>query len=121
MRILIVDGDTASSAVLQRQLVRRGHSVRRASTAGEAMAICQDASFDLLVTELDLTDGSGASLARDVAAGCGARAVATYARSTAPTPGEREAVVATLHKPVSLDDLLQVIDHLYPDAPASTG
>lgn len=128
MRILIVDGDSVSAAALQRLLMRAGHTVRRASSVAEALGVCASQSFELLVCETDLADGSGAALAREVAARCGARAIAVSTRdedrpeagdatTAAPDP-DADAFDARLTKPFHFEDVLRIVAQLYPPPPA---
>lgn len=64
-RILLVDDDADLVGVLSRGLDALGFDVTAATSAGEALQIDPDAQppFDVLVTDMELIDGWGATLA----------------------------------------------------------
>ena len=66
-RLLVVEDDVAVARALSRTLARRGFSVAIARSCAAARALAQ--RFDLAILDLDLPDGNGVSLARELLAG----------------------------------------------------
>ena len=64
MRILLVDADPAARAETAAQLRGLGLEVEEAADGAAALAACARERIDLVVTELELPDISGASLTR---------------------------------------------------------
>ena len=63
MRILLVEDDRLISSGLTLALKRAGHEVCAAETAKETQDAFGQRSFDLLILDLGLPDGSGARAA----------------------------------------------------------
>ena len=61
-RILIVEDDADTRRVLSRLLRRRGHKVETASGIAEGVELASRASFDILLADIGLPDGSGLDL-----------------------------------------------------------
>ena len=68
LRILLVEDHADSRRVLQRLLESFGCVVRAAGTVAEALAIADTQSFDLLVSDIGLPDGSGIDVIRQMSA-----------------------------------------------------
>ncbi|HWZ87237.1 MAG TPA: response regulator [Polyangiaceae bacterium] len=71
-RLLVVEDDVTVARALSRTFARRGFSVVIARSCAAARALAQ--RFDFAVLDLDLPDGNGVDLARDL-----------IARASAPT------------------------------------
>jgi CheY-like chemotaxis protein len=69
-RVLVVDGDPDTVAVLNRSLSHRGYSVRTASTSRDAQKVCREQRFDVVLSEVFLPDGSGLDLAKQIRGCC---------------------------------------------------
>ncbi|MEI6714752.1 MAG: PAS domain S-box protein [Verrucomicrobiota bacterium] len=63
--ILLVEDHDATRVTLARMLGRRGHSVTQAATLGAAMVCAQEQTFDVLISDIGLPDGSGSDLIRE--------------------------------------------------------
>ncbi len=63
-RILVIDDDRSARVLLERVLVRAGHSVAVADNAAEGLAALGRESFDLLITDKNLPDGDGLAVLR---------------------------------------------------------
>lgn len=61
-RILLVDDDLALLEVIQAGLKEHGFNVMTACSGNEALNILTDNSFDLLITDMYMTDGGGQQL-----------------------------------------------------------
>jgi DNA-binding response OmpR family regulator len=67
LKVLLVEDHTSTSEVLARLMRRHGHEVHTASTLAGAQESADRNSFDLLISDLGLPDGSGHDLMRDLA------------------------------------------------------
>ena len=65
-RLLVVEDDVTVARALSRTLARRGFSVAICRSCTAARTLAQ--SFDFAVLDLDLPDGNGVDLARDLMA-----------------------------------------------------
>ena len=74
LRILLVDDHVDTCTALERLLVRRGHLVAAAHNVRSAMEAAARSSFDLLISDIALPDGTGIELM-------------TYLRAISPIPG----------------------------------
>ncbi len=68
LNILLVDDHADTRTSLQRLLTRRGHTVTLAGSCQEALSQAATQTFDLVVSDLGLPDGSGHDLMRALVA-----------------------------------------------------
>jgi CheY-like chemotaxis protein len=66
LRILLVEDHAPTLNVISRLLRRVGHTVSTASRVEEARALLAQQTFDLLVSDLGLPDGTGIDLVREL-------------------------------------------------------
>jgi two-component system CheB/CheR fusion protein len=66
-RILLVEDHADTALMMLRLLARRGYAVTLATTFAEATQAIESRTFDLLLSDLGLPDGSGLDLMRAVA------------------------------------------------------
>lgn len=66
--MLVLDGDFTARTVLAATLSHAGFSVQSAASLAEARALLARQTFDTLVLELELPDGHGLDLLRDLRA-----------------------------------------------------
>ena len=59
LRVLLVDDHEATRSALAKLLANRMHKVMVAGTVSEAMSICKNTHFDLIISDIGLPDGSG--------------------------------------------------------------
>ncbi|WP_051362428.1 hybrid sensor histidine kinase/response regulator [Solimonas soli] len=102
-RLLLVEDNEDAGEALKVALEFDGHSVVRAGSCAEARAAARAQRFDLMIADIDLPDGSGLSLPRELDLPC-------IALSGFGAVQDREAsaavgCVAHLVKPVDLDTL----------------
>ena len=71
MRILIVEDHHDSLEAMQRLLARHNHDITAATTLSDAVRLCINGKFDLVICDIGLPDGEGWELA-SVARTCGA-------------------------------------------------
>ena len=67
--ILLVEDNPDTLYYLDAVLKRRGHNITGVSTLSAARDQCQIRSFDLLLSDIELPDGSGLDLMREFANG----------------------------------------------------
>ena len=110
-RLLLVEDDPASSSALSLLLRRRGATVTTASCLAEARAAAESGTFDLVVSDLGLPDGSGLELARWLAARGGPPAIALsgYGMEEDIQQCHDAGFLTHLTKPVELRRLEEVI------------
>ena len=63
-RILLVEDHATTRKVLTQVLTGMGHKIRSAATVQEALALAESDSFDLLISDIALPDGSGLDVMR---------------------------------------------------------
>jgi CheY-like chemotaxis protein len=76
LSILLVEDHEDTLRVISRLLERLGYVVRAARSVGEALALAEGERFDLLVSDLNLPDGSGLDIMRAVKERHGLRGIA---------------------------------------------
>ena len=64
LHILLVEDHAPTLRVLGRLMDTMGHSVRSAATVKQALAHAQSDTFDLLISDINLPDGSGLEVMR---------------------------------------------------------
>jgi CheY-like chemotaxis protein len=57
--ILVVDDEEYIRTLAKEALETEGHVVVRSDSANEALQLCQQRSFDLVITDLAMPDGYG--------------------------------------------------------------
>jgi CheY-like chemotaxis protein len=117
LRILLVEDDLAAGNAMQRLLESHGHTVRLARSASDAEREAS-ASFDVLIVDLQLPDGSGLDLLPRLRVHSGANGrsegppAIVLSGSGRPVDLERcrlAGFTAHLVKPVTVGELLDVI------------
>ena len=68
LRILMVDDHEDTSRALKRLLVRMGYEVKLAHTVQHALDVARSNTFDLIISDIGLPDGSGLDLMRELCA-----------------------------------------------------
>jgi len=114
-RVLLVEDHPDTAMLMRRVLARRGYDVVVAASVAEAREALQIASFDLMLSDLKLPDGSGLDLARDLSTHSGK--LPAIALSGHATPDDVRAsieagFIAHLTKPVDIDKLWAVMDRV---------
>jgi len=109
--LLLVEDNTDTRRAVSLLLRSSGYTVRTAGSVGEAFAALQDERFDLLVSDIDLPDGSGLDIMRHGRDQAGLKGIAF---SGYGTPDDvRESIAAGfshhLTKPASLNALVALI------------
>jgi two-component system, OmpR family, response regulator len=69
MHVLVVDDDPMLQKLLQRGLTAQGSVVDVAGTAADGLYMAQDGTFDLVILDVELPDGSGLEVSKYLRAG----------------------------------------------------
>jgi CheY-like chemotaxis protein len=107
LRLLVVEDHQATLQVLTRLLVRAGHSVVPASSVAEARAAAKTQSFDGVISDLGLPDGTGLELMAHLRAAYGLRGVVLsgYGMEDDLRGSQEAGFVVHLVKPVDFPQL----------------
>jgi two-component system CheB/CheR fusion protein len=115
LRILLVEDHEDTRTTLQRLLARRGHVVMVAGTVQTAISMSVQESFDLLISDIGLPDGSGTELIRAIHAirpGLKGIALSGFGLEEDVGASISAGFSAHLTKPVNLQQLEDAIDRL---------
>jgi PAS domain S-box-containing protein len=119
-RILLVEDHEDTALLLAELLKMHGYTVKTAGTVASALRLAEAGTFDLVVSDLGLPDGTGLDLMRQLSVRHGVPGVALsgYGFDTdvraARAAGFREHIT----KPVSPAVLLRVLARMLEDSPA---
>jgi DNA-binding response OmpR family regulator len=111
-RVLVIEDEEPLRRILSKNLARRGHIVREASTVQEALQSCDAYRPDVLVLDINLPDASGWDVLRGLTA-CGSRRPEVVAISAAPSRQDRLAEfrpLSFLQKPFPIEALLRAVE-----------
>jgi CheY-like chemotaxis protein len=113
-RILLVEDHIDTATMMRRLLVRRGYEVTLATTVADALAAARSATFDLLLADLGLPDGSGLDLMRELAQTTKLTGIALsgYGMPDDARRSLEAGFVEHIAKPVSVERLWTVIDRV---------
>ncbi len=112
-RILVVDDDAAIGRSLQLQLSAQGHEVRTYTSATEAMSRLHESTPEVALVDLRLPDSNGISLMGQIlqaAPGCKVAIITGTQDMQATIQAIQEGAFDYLRKPLSIDDVLLVIE-----------
>ena len=108
LRLLLVEDHVDSAELLAELLESRGHTVRIAGTASDALACAAEEQFDLVVSDVGLPDASGYELMQQLRDKFALKGIALT--GTRETDRVRAAgFVAYLSKPIALRALEQAL------------
>ncbi len=108
--IVVVEDDPTLRRLIVRNLEARGHTVREAWSVTEGMATFLGQPADLLLLDINLTDGSGWDLLRELRQhGIEVPTVVMSASRISRSLLEEFRPMACLPKPFALDTLLELV------------
>ncbi len=115
LRILLVEDHVATLEALSTLLRRAGHSVITASTVTDGLAAAGQDTFDLLVSDLGLPDGTGIQLMEKLRDTYHLRGIALsgYGMEDDLARCREAGFVTHLVKPVRFADLRRAIDNIH--------
>jgi CheY-like chemotaxis protein len=111
LRLLLVEDHAASLRALTRMLQDDGHTVIAAASEREALAAAVVNTFDLVLSDLGLPDGSGLELMEKLRTTYGLRGVALsgYGMEEDILRSRAAGFAVHLVKPVAIDELRRVL------------
>lgn len=113
LQILIVDDNEMASELLSEFIDLLGHGARTTATGGEALAACESALPDIVITDIVLPDLDGYELAARLRARFGGK-IRIIALSGLPRNDDRAEAAnfdAWLEKPLDLAVLERLLGH----------
>jgi DNA-binding response OmpR family regulator len=120
LRVLIVEDHDDSREMLEHLLDRQGYAVSAAGTCARARELAAGAPFDMLICDIDLPDGDGVELMRELRRQYLMTTIALtgLTRSEDIARCEKAGVHAFLAKPIAIEGLVHAIKQLLipPDA-----
>jgi two-component system, NtrC family, response regulator PilR len=108
IRILLVDDDKHLLPLLEHTLLNNGYHVATADSVATGLSILRSQPFDLLITDVNLPDGIGLTIA-DEALAAGIKVLVMTAHGLSVKPGKL-ANYDYLLKPVRIDELLDAVE-----------
>ncbi len=114
LRVLMVEDHEDTRRVLRRLLERWGHRVQTAGSVAEACAILGTETFDLLLSDLGLPDGTGLEVVATLRAQSDIPAIAMsgYGMEADLARARTAGFTEHLVKPVAAERLREVLDRL---------
>lgn len=117
MNVLVIDDEPLILNLLKRTISQSGHSVSLATTGAEALALAKTQNFDLILTDMWLTDSSALELLNQLKNFCLKIVLMSGSYQQDITHSHKE-ISHVLVKPFSIKDissLLQEIQHQLPN------
>ena len=116
-RILLVEDHDDTARAMARLLNLSGFTVETADCVAKAMKLCEQAEFDLLISDVGLPDGSGYDLMRELLnRRCTSKGIAVSGYGTEEDVERSIRAGFSLHlvKPVAFDTLRDAIMRVIP-------
>lgn len=125
LRVLVVEDHADTAEQFARLLTRAGHQVVCASGVREAKTVAQAneavaLSFDVMISDLDLPDGSGRDLMRDLSAHSPIRGIAVSGHGMKEDIARSIEAGFSIHltKPINWQELKKAIEKIARETPA---
>jgi DNA-binding response OmpR family regulator len=109
-RVLVVEDDSQLRRIITSNLTARGHIVREAGDAAEALAALSQEHPDLLILDINLPDRTGWDVLRDAQLPEDVRVLMLTAVPVSPRRLTEFRPVAYLPKPFPLEALLRLAE-----------
>ena len=118
MRVLVVEDHEPTLTVLTRLLRQQGHDVLTASTVRDALLLAGNHTFDAVISDIGLPDGSGIDLMRQLTQKHGLRGIALsgYGMPQDRVMTQQAGFLAHLVKPINFEQLRDALKRITPDA-----
>jgi CheY-like chemotaxis protein len=110
--LLVVEDHEPTLTILTRLLRDQGHDVMPASTVHDALTLASEHTFDFVISDLGLPDGSGIDLMMPLSNDYGLRGIALtgYGMAEDLVKTQRAGFLAHLVKPINFDQLHRVLE-----------
>jgi PAS domain S-box-containing protein len=110
-KLLLVDDNEDTNAILARMFSRNGYSVRIADSVASALRAAQVEPFDLLISDIGLPDGSGLDLMAQLSSKQPIKGIVLSGHGMEDDIRRTKAAGFAVHliKPISMKTLLQVV------------
>ena len=114
MRLLVVEDHAPTLQVLVRLLTRAGHRVTSAASVASARAAAEKETFDAVISDVGLPDGTGLELMRHLQSTYGLRGIALsgYGMEDDVHRSSEAGFAAHLVKPVDVRELRRALERL---------
>jgi CheY-like chemotaxis protein len=114
LEILVVEDDEDTSRVLSRLIQRWGHRVTVGATVAEARALADTQSFDVILSDIGLPDGTGIEMIKHIRQRSNALAIALSGFGMEADVAECKAAGFNEHltKPINLQRLEMLIQRV---------
>jgi DNA-binding response OmpR family regulator len=109
-RVLVVEDDAQLRRIITANLAARGHAVRQASDASEALDALAEEQPDLLILDINLPDRTGWDVLREANLPAEVRVLMLTAVPVSPRRLAEFRPVAYLPKPFPLEALLRLAE-----------
>jgi PAS domain S-box-containing protein len=115
-RLLVIEDHEPTLTILAHLLRRRGHDVLTASTVKGALSLAANHTFDLVISDIGLPDGTGIDLMRQLTKdyGLGGIALSGYGMPADHAKSREAGFLAHLVKPINFDQLHNVLQGIAP-------
>jgi DNA-binding response OmpR family regulator len=123
-KILVVDDHGDTVRAMTRLLQARGYSVSSATSFNAALEVAARQSFDLVISDIGLPDGSGLDLMRRLregSDGISGIALSGYGADEDLTESRNAGFVIHLTKPIDLTKLHAAIEQIRDNQPRRNG
>ncbi len=122
-RILLVDDHIDTINAVRVLLERRGYEVETANSVSDAKAVFNSGTFDLLISDIGLPDGTGHQLLSDINLDRPIRAIALsgYGTDQDKLKSHEAGFSEHLTKPFNFKHLHEVIERVLNDLPIASG
>jgi CheY-like chemotaxis protein len=110
--VLVVDDEEAVRETLAEMLVSLGHRATVVEGGAEALALLEDARFDLVFTDLSMPEMDGIEVAREIRrrrAGLPVVIVTGYGKDALRSHGAGDAAAAVIGKPFDFEQVEEVL------------
>lgn len=113
MNILLAEDESTISRLIRQVLTNAGHQVTGVQSAAEAIEAIDDDGFDLVLLDLNLSDGDGFRVVDSIESRIGRHppvVVMTGERSFADEDPRAARVAGILPKPFALEELEEAVN-----------
>lgn len=116
LRLLVVDDHMSTLTALAQVLRHDGHQIAAARSVAEALAVAAGKTFDLVISDLGLPDGTGNELMAQLRDRYGLRGIALsgYGMEEDLARSSAAGFIKHLIKPVPIDELRRAVASLEP-------